>query len=114
MLGLGKEAEVGPLDSEDSFSRETAAAKLGVIDKAIKTVAGNRAVLGSKQSRLTSTINNLGVQIENMGTAKSRIKDVDFATETAKFNQNRILGQAGASMLAQANSIPNLALGLLS
>ncbi|MBF0443687.1 MAG: flagellin FliC [Oligoflexales bacterium] len=95
------------------FSRATAAQKLGIIDDAIKKVAGNRSILGSKQSRLASAINNLGVQIENLSTSKSRIKDVDFATETALFTQNRILGQAGASVLAQANSIPNLALGLL-
>ena len=121
VLKLAQEGEVGPEaidpDEEDInglFQRETAAEKLKVLDTAIKTVAGNRATLGAKQSRLNSTINNLGVQIENMNTSKSRIKDVDFASETALFTQNRILGQAGASVLAQANSVPQLVMGLLN
>ena len=121
VLKLSQEGEVGPeaIDPDEDdinglFQRETAAEKLKVLDTAIKTVAGNRATLGAKQSRLNSTINNLGVQIENMNTSKSRIKDVDFASETALFTQNRILGQAGASVLAQANSVPQLAMGLLN
>jgi len=114
ILGLSNEAEIGPLDPNDTdFSRETAAAKLGTIDLAIKKVAGNRAVLGAKQSRLTSTINNLGVQLENMSTSRSRIKDVDFAGEVASMTQNRIISQAGSSVLMQANQIPELALNLL-
>lgn len=114
VLGLGTDSEVGPVDPDVDFSRDAAAEKLTIIDSAIKKVAGNRAVLGSKQSRLNSTINNLGVQLENMNTSKSRIKDVDFAAETATFVQNKILGQAGVSVLSQANAIPQLALGLLS
>ncbi len=113
VLGLNAEAEIGPLESDGDFSRETAAEKLTTIDNAIKTVAGNRATLGAKQSRLTSTINNLGIQIENMSTSRSRIRDVDFAEVTAQFTQTRILGQAGSSVLAQASSIPELALKLL-
>ena len=114
VLGLNAEAEVGPMDVTDlTFERETAASKLGVIDSAIKRVAGNRAVLGAKQSRLMSTINNLGVQLENMATSRSRIKDVDFAVEVAQMTQNRIIAQAGVSVLGQANQIPELALGLL-
>ena len=120
VLKLGTGSEVGPsempqnLETDSSgFTRNVAAEKLEVLDTAIKRVAATRANLGSKQSRLASTINNLGVQIENVGTSKSRIKDLDFAEETAKFTQNRILGQAGASILAQANAVPQLALGLL-
>jgi flagellin len=113
ILGLAAEAEIGPMEADGDFDRQTAAEKLTTIDNAIKTVAGNRATLGAKQSRLTSTINNLGVQIENMSTSRSRIRDVDFAEVTAQFTQNRILGQAGSSVLAQASSIPELALKLL-
>ena len=113
-LGFTSEAEIGPTDPTDtSFSRETAASKLTLIDTAIKKIAGNRAVLGAKQSRLTSTINNLGVQLENMSTSRSRIKDLDFASEVASLTQNKIIAQAGASVLSQANSVPELALGLL-
>ena len=112
-LGLGNEAEIGPLNPEDPFSRDTAAAKLGTIDKALDTIASNRSYLGAQQSRLSSTINNLGVQIENLKSANSRIRDVDFAEETATFTQNKILQQAGMSVLAQANSAPEQALALL-
>lgn len=114
VLGLNTESEVGPMEGDGDFDRTSAQEKLTVIDSAIQRVAGNRAILGSKQSRLNSTINNLGVQLENMNTSKSRIKDVDYASETANFVQTKILGQAGASVLSQANSIPQLALGLLS
>ncbi len=113
VLGLNKEAEIGPLEVDGSFDRAVAAEKLSTIDVAIKRVAGNRALLGAKQSRLESTINNLGIQVENMSTSRSRIRDVDFAEVTAEFSQNRILAQAGASVLAQASAIPELALKLL-
>lgn len=113
ILGLGKEDEIGPLEADGDFDRAQAAEKLTVIDDAIKKVAGNRAVLGAKQSRLNSTITNLGIQIENTSSAKSRIKDVDFASATADLSQNRILAQAGTSVLAQSGSIPELAAGLL-
>ena len=76
-------------------------------------VASNRSYLGAQQSRLGSTINNLGVQIENLQSANSRIRDVDFADETASFTQNKILQQAGASVLTQANQAPEVALALL-
>ena len=113
ILGLGMESEVGPMEPDEEFERTTAAEKLATLDIAIKRVAGNRAVLGAKQSRLDSTIRNLGVQIENFETSRSRIKDVDFASETASFAQNRILGQSGTSILAQANTIPQMVIGLL-
>jgi flagellin len=113
VLGLTKEAEIGPVEPDGEFDRATAAEKLTLIDTAIKTVAGNRAILGAKQSRLNSTINNLGVQIENMSTSRSRIRDVDFAEVTAEFTQNRILAQAGTSILSQASAIPELTMKLL-
>lgn len=112
-MGLGTESEIGPVNVEDAFSRQTAAAKLTVIDNAIEKISSNRAYLGAQQSRLSSTINNLGIQVENTKSANSRIRDVDFADVTASFTQNKILQQAGASVLAQANSTPELALALL-
>ncbi len=113
VLGLNKDAEIGPTAPDGDFDRASAAEKLGVIDKAIKTVAGNRALLGAKQSRLNSAITNLGSQIENMSTTRSRIRDVDYAEVTAQFTQNRILAQAGTSVLAQASAVPELSLKLL-
>jgi flagellin len=112
-LGLGREAEIGPVDPSDSFERSTAAEKLNVIDTALQKVASNRAYLGAQQSRLGSTITNLGVQIENLQSANSRIRDVDFADETAAFTQNKILQQAGVSVLSSANQAPEAALALL-
>ncbi|MBM4253291.1 MAG: flagellin FliC [Deltaproteobacteria bacterium] len=113
VLGLGTDAEVGPVNPDDPFDRATAASKLETIDNALQKVASNRSFLGAQQSRLNSTINNLGVQIENLKSANSRIRDVDFASETASLTQNRILQQAGMSVLAQANSGPEIALALL-
>ncbi len=112
-LGLGIGAEIGPLDSADSFGRTGAAEKLTLIDTAISSIQGKRATLGSKQSRLSSTVNNLGVQIENLSTANSRIRDVDFASETASFTQAKILQSGGVSVLSQANSAPEVVLNLL-
>ncbi|MCX6116807.1 MAG: flagellin [Proteobacteria bacterium] len=112
-LGLGRDAEIGPTTPGDSFERATAAEKLGVIDNALLRVSSTRATLGAQQSRLNSAINNLGIQIENYKGANSRIRDVDFAAETASFTQNRILSQAGASILAQANQEPELVMSLL-
>ena len=112
-LGLGREAEIGPMNAGDDFTRETAAAKLTVIDNAIQTINTNRSYIGAQQSRLSSTVNNLGVQIENLKSANSRIRDVDFAEETANLTQSKILQQAGASVLTQANQGPEVALALL-
>ena len=113
VLGLGKGAEVGPMEADGDFNREASTEKLKVLDDAMNKVAGFRANLGAKQSRLMSTVQNLGVVIENLETSRSRIQDVDFASETAKLTQNRILGQSGVSVLAQGNSQPEQVLGLL-
>ena len=112
-LGLESGAQIGPEESDGDFDRADAAEKLNVLDEAISSVAGNRATLGAKQSRLTTSINSLGVQIENLSSSRSRIRDVDFAAQTAQFSQNRILAQAGTSVLAQAGALPELAMGLL-
>jgi flagellin len=113
VLGLGKGDEVGPSDPNGAFDRTVAAEKIGVIDNALQLVASNRSTLGAKQNRLQSTLNNLSVKIENLNTANSRIRDVDFASETATFTQQKILAQAGTSVLAQASQTPELALALL-
>jgi flagellin len=62
---------------------------------------------------LSSAINNLGISEENLSAAKSRIRDVDVAAETADLAKNNILVQAGTSVLAQANQSPNIALKLM-
>ena len=87
---------------------------LTALDTAISTVATSRGKLGAVQNRLQSTINNLQVAVENTSAANSRIVDVDIATESTNMTSASILTQAGVSVLAQANSSPQLALKLLN
>ena len=88
----------------------------GVIDKidvAIKTVSGERALMGASQSRFDSVISNLQISVENQSAAKSRIMDTDFAAETANLSRSQILQQAGNAMVAQANQLPQQVMTLL-
>lgn len=86
---------------------------LAKVDSALTKVADYRSYLGAIQNRMTSTINNLGVQIENLTESRSRIADTDFAEETARYTSENILQQAGTSVLATANTLPQVALNLL-
>jgi flagellin len=90
-----------------------AADAMAVLDNAISVVSETRAGLGASQNRLESKIENLSVSRENLEGANSRIRDVDVASEMASMTKNQILMQAGSSMLAQANSLPQTALSLL-
>ena len=94
-------------------TKEDAQRSISVISEAIQKIADYRSIIGSKQNRMQSASTNLGVQIENLSAAKSRIKDADFAAETAEFTQANILKEAGTSVLAQANALPKTALPLL-
>ena len=84
------------------------------LDSAISTVASLRGTFGTAQNRLESTIRTLAVAIENTAAAESRIRDVDFASETAELTRNQVLSQAGISVLAQANLSTQNALTLLN
>jgi flagellin len=84
------------------------------IDAAIDTVSGLRGRLGAAQNRLGYAIGNLGLASENLTAADSRIRDVDFARETALLTRNSILQQANLAILVQANSQPQFALRLLN
>ncbi len=95
------------------IDKRSAQSSIAALDTAITKVTDYRAYLGAMQNRLTSTVQNLGIQVENLGDARSRIRDTDFAAETAKYTQANILQQAGVSVLAQANAQPQVALGLL-
>jgi flagellin len=86
---------------------------LDILDGALQQVSGIRANLGAIQSRFESVINNLSATVENASAARSRIIDADFAAETASLTRSQILQQAGVSILAQANGLPQLALSLL-
>jgi flagellin len=86
---------------------------LANIDSAISAVATARAEYGSLQNRFEATIANLQVTSETLTAAESRIRDADIAYETSVFTKNQILVQAGISVLAQANTLPQQALALL-
>ncbi|QBC45005.1 flagellin N-terminal helical domain-containing protein [Iodobacter fluviatilis] len=86
---------------------------LRVVDDALSTVNDQRAKFGALQSRFTATINNLATTSENMSAARSRIRDADFAAETAALTRAQVLQQAGTAMLGQANALPNQVLSLL-
>jgi flagellin len=83
------------------------------VDAAITAVNSLRGRFAAAQRRLDTTINNLGVVIENLSAAESRIPDVDVAAETAFLTRTTILQQAAVAVLAQANVQPQLALSLL-
>jgi flagellin len=86
---------------------------LDAVNNAISSLASTRGNLGAAESRLRVSINNLQVARENFASAESRIRDVDVASEAAELTRLGILQQAGASILAQANQQPQLALTLL-
>ncbi len=94
-------------------SKESSQASLAKIDAAIQNVSGQRADLGAIQNRLTSTVNNLQSTSENLSAANSRIRDTDFAAESARNTKMNILTSAGTSVLSQANSQGQAALKLL-
>jgi flagellin len=83
------------------------------LDFALQQVSGLRAELGAVQTRFESTISNLSVTSENLSAARSRIRDADFAAETANLTRAQILQQAGISVLSQANAQPQNVLALL-
>lgn len=92
---------------------EKAEAQLKTIDEAINTVDGMRSSLGAIQNRFESTINNLNNTVNNLSAARSRILDADYATEVSNMSRGQILQQAGTSVLAQANQVPQSVLSLL-
>jgi flagellin len=86
---------------------------LKTIDSALSKVSGERAKLGALQSRFENTISNLSTSSENLSASRSRIRDTDYASETANLAKSQVLQQAGTAMLAQANALPNQVLSLL-
>lgn len=83
------------------------------MDAALTAVNTARADLGAIQTRFESVVQNLSINVENTSAARGRIRDADFAAETASLTRNQILQQAGTAMLAQANQIPQNVLSLL-
>ena len=101
------------LTGEGINTKEGAQLSLKKLDDALVQVNGIRAGLGATQNRLSSTVQNLAVYDENLSAAKSRIRDVDVASETANLTKNTILLEAGVSVLGQANQAPRAVLKLL-
>ena len=91
-----------------------AAGAITLLDAAISTVSTTRGNLGAIQNRFESTIANLQVATENLSSSESRIRDTDMAAEMTNFTKQQILQQAGTAMLAQANSVPQSVLKLIS
>ncbi|MBN1609559.1 MAG: flagellin FliC [Polyangiaceae bacterium] len=86
---------------------------LAIIDAAINTVSGARSSFGAAMNKLEVATNNIQTMRLNLSAANSRIRDVDMAEETSNLARNQVLAQAGTSILAQANQLPQLAFGLL-
>jgi len=86
---------------------------LGRIDTAIGSVSTSRATFGAAMNRLDIASSNIQTMRLNLSAANSRIRDVDVAEETANLSRNQVLTQAGTSVLAQANQLPQMAFGLM-
>ncbi len=99
--------------SIDIGTQQGAQDALADVDAALQFIDATRGDLGAVQNRLLSTISNLQNVTENVTAARSRIQDADFAAETANLTRASILQQAGISVLAQANALPQQTLALL-
>jgi len=103
-------SQVDDIDISDQIGSSAA---VSIIDNALAEISDSRANLGAIQNRFSHTINNLANVQENVSASRSRIQDTDFAAETAAMTKNQILQQAGTSILAQANQVPQAAISLL-
>jgi len=104
---------VGTIANADVTTRESANTLIQSVDSALDQINGIRGELGAIQNRFESTIRNLSSISESLAAANSRILDADFAAETAELSKNQVLQQAGISVLAQANGLPQQILSLL-
>jgi flagellin len=110
--GLSLSAVTGSA-SVAGATASTALASLSTIDDAITSVSVARSNFGSAMNRLDVATSNIQTMRLNISAANSRIRDVDVADETSKMSRNQVLTQAGISVLAQANQLPQLAFGLI-
>ncbi len=108
-LGTG----ANTLDDQSVSTITSALAALDIIDASITDISKIRSKLGATQNRLQVTINNISTYSENLSSANSQIRDVDVAEESAEMARYQILQQAGVSVLAQANQMPQVALNLI-
>lgn len=109
----GTDANGDPVAAVPGTPGTPASGPLTDIDTAIKAVDSQRSSLGASQNRFESTITNLNNTVSNLTAARSRIQDSDYATEVSNMSRAQILQQAGSSVLAQANQVPQTMLSLL-
>ncbi|ETX09420.1 flagellin [Marinomonas ushuaiensis DSM 15871] len=115
MSGLSSSSSTAQVSSTSASvsSVVNAQSMIDILDTMISAVDSKRADLGAIQNRFGSSISNLSNISENVSAARSRVRDADFAEETAKLTSTQILQQASSSILAQANQRPQTALSLL-
>jgi flagellin len=106
-------AQLQATEKMDVSTVDSANRTLAIVDSALAAINSQRARYGALQSRFDNTIANLQTTSENLNASRSRIKDADFAEETAKLTRSQILQQAGIAMLSQANALPQQVLTLL-
>ncbi|AFI85180.1 MULTISPECIES: flagellin [Methylophaga] len=109
----GYSADLAATGTIDVSTAGAASGALSALSTALDTVNQSRATYGALQNRFEAVISNLQNYAENLTAARSRIQDADFAAETANLTRSQILQQAGVSILAQANTLPQTALSLL-
>ncbi|QNR00273.1 branched-chain alpha-keto acid dehydrogenase subunit E2 [Pseudomonas oryzihabitans] len=112
LFGSTKSA-LSKVSDVDISTADGAQKALSVIDQALANIDSQRADLGAVQNRFDNTISNLTNISENATSARSRIKDTDYAAETANLSKNQVLQQAGTAILAQAKQLPQSVLSLL-
>ena len=106
-------AQMQTVSKMDVSTYDASLRTLAIVDSALASVNGQRARYGALQTRFENTITNLQTTSESLSASRSRIRDADFAAETAALTRAQILQQAGTAMLAQANAVPNNVLTLL-
>lgn len=111
--GLGLTVLLGTTTNISGATTGNALTALGRIDGALQTISTNRAKYGSTMNRLEVATSAIQTMRLNLSSANSRLRDVDVAEETSALSRNQVLSQAGVSVLAQANQLPQLALSLL-
>jgi flagellin len=111
--GVDLASTIGAGNSVSGDTATNALAALGLIDDAIDLVSRARARFGSAMNTLEVATSNIQTMRVNLAGANSRIRDVDVAAETAEMSRNQVLSQAGISVLAQANMLPQAAMGLI-
>lgn len=114
MSGLSEQASVQISETTASVSTSVnAQSMIAIVDDMIAAVDFKRSELGAIQNRFSSTISNLSNISQNVSAARARVRDADFALETANLTSTQILQQASSTILTQANQRPQTALSLL-